>query len=120
MPVRKVKKQTQSSLFKPPEPEAYRQYVAVFGDVLNQKQKELLIGEIAGKRITKVAWADALSNWKLCGYSPRNIAGMIEYACARPAGNRGPVVRTQAEEQPEPDIESVVVRPPKRTFEWDT
>lgn len=119
MPVRKVKKQTQSSLFKPPESEAYQQYVAVFGDVLYPKQKELLIAEVTEKRITKTAWVDALQNWKLCGYSPRNIAGMVEYACARPAGNRGPVVRTQAEEH-EPDIESVVVRPPKRTFEWDT
>ena len=115
------KVQVQSSLWAAKEAdESIRQYIAVFGDVLNPKQKELLIGEIAEKRITKVAWADALANWKLCGYSPRNIAGMIEYACARPAGNRGPVVRTQAEEQPEPDIESVVVRPPKRTFEWDT
>jgi hypothetical protein len=101
---------------------AYACYKEVFGG-LSGAQEELLIQQVTEKRITERAWRDALENWKLCGYSPRNLAGMIEYANARPAGNVGPVIRRQDSiadaDAGEPDIPTVVVRVKRKVFEWE-
>ncbi len=120
MPARK-KVQVQSPLWATQD-EAYRQYVDVFGDVLSPAQKQLLIEQVKEKRITRAAWGDALSNWKLNGYSPRNIAGMVEYACARPAGNAGPVLKRNEQQvtpDAEQDVPSIIVKVPRKVFEWD-
>lgn len=104
------------------EAESYRQYVSVFGDILSPVQRRLLIERVRENRITRAAWRDALSNWKLNGYSPRNISGMIEYARARPAGNVGPVLKREEqidERDVEQDVPSVIVKIPKKVLEWD-
>ena len=101
--------------------DAYEMYVAVFGDRLNEKQRHQLEESVMRWKLSKTAWRDALENWKLNGYSPRNIAGMVEYAAARPAGNRGPTLHLSAlvDSLPDPELEVIVIRAPTQTFAWE-
>ena len=93
----------------------YRRYMKLTPDA---DARLALIKRIDEFGVTAMAWEATLVTWNLNGYSPKNIAGMLEYVNAHPGGEAGPKRKTEVQPAPEPVVAYVVPDTLMPTVPW--